>query len=199
MTPVQTSPTIEASISLFSDQEITNAALERVGNNTSMSFTRPSSPEGAGKQPLFPESGDLVTLLWAAGPDETLDYHFLGRGAFTVDLLCADGQTAVEVEQPFATPDPDIVATGAGIGLPLTGAPSMSPPEVVAFTVSPTSAPSSLLPPPQRSDGSATSGALPGLLQARVGGLFGGHRSDFVRAMAFGLFAVGVSLTPALL
>lgn len=189
--PVQSLPTTEESISPFSDQEITNAVLERVGNNTSMSFTRPTSPEGVGKQPLFLESGDHVTLLWAAGPEDTFGYHFLGRGAFTVDLLCADSQTVVDVNQPFETPDPAIVPTAAGSGLPFTEVPTMSPLDVLLFTVSPTPAPTSPQ-PPQPADGSNTSGALPGLLQA--GGGFIGLHIGFARAMAFGLFAVGVSL-----
>lgn len=193
---MQSSPTIEESISLFSEQEITNVALEKVGDSTSMSFTRPSTPDSVGKQPLFPASGDLVTLLWAAGPDDAFGYHFLGRGAFTVDLLCAASQPVVEVEQPFATPDPIIVATGAGIFPPLTEAPSMTPPEVLMFTVSPTSAPTSAFPPQQLLEDGTTSGALPGLLQA--GGSVFGLRIDFARAMAFGVFAIGVSTTSVL-
>ena len=184
--PVQSSPTIEESISLFAIQEITSSALERVGDSTSMSFTRPSTPESLGKQPLFPATGDPVTLLWAAGPDDAFGYHFLGRGAFTVDLLCTSNQLDVDVEQPFPT--------GASTVVPLTEAPSMTPPEVLAFTVSPTSAPTSPFPPRSLDDGT-TSGA-PGLLE--VGGSLFGLPGDFARALAFGVFAIGVSATSIL-
>lgn len=177
--PVYQVPTIEESIFLFPDQELANAAWERVGNNTSMSFTRPTIPAGEGKQLLFP--GDPVTMIWAAGTDDTygesIGYHFLGRGAFTVDLLCAS-----------------VVATGASNAMPLTEAPSMSP-RAVGFTVSPTSAPTSPLLPVPLDDG-MSSGALAGLLQD--GGSVFGVRS-FARAMAFGLVAIGVSATSALL
>lgn len=190
--PVQLSPTTEASISPFSEQEITNAALERVENSTSLSFTRPITPKSVGKQPLFPDSGgELVTLLWAAGPGDTFGYHFLGRGAFTVDLLCADGQPAVELEQPFATPDPEIVATQASSLPSVTAAPSISPPEILAFTVSPTSAPTSPF-TPQPFDGRATSGA-PGLMNT-WGDSFG-VCNGFARAIVFGLLSIVVSTT----
>lgn len=183
------SPTTEESISLASEQEITSARLERIENGTSMSFTRPMTPLGVGKQPLFPASGEPVVLLWAAGPDDAFGFHFLGRGAFTVDLLCAAPPTQPMTEE-------EVGPTEASSAPPLTEAPSMSPPDVLEFTISPTSAPTSAL-PPQASDGSATSGALPGLMQAG-GGLLG-LRSVFARAMAFGLFVVGVSATSALL
>lgn len=173
---MQSSPTTEASISVCPKQDITNTALERAGKTTSMSFTRPASPEG--KQTLFPDLGNSPTmLLWAAGPEDEFSYHYLGRGAFTVDLLCVP-----PVLQRDHTVDP-------------TEAPSTTPPDVFAFTVSPTSAPTSIPRPPPSGGGGITSGALPGLLQAG-GGLLG-RRIEFV--MAFGLFLFGVSTTSALL
>lgn len=185
---MQRSPTIEESINLFSVQEITSAVLTKGGDGTAMSFTRPITPESAGKQSLFPTSDGPVTLLWAAGPDDTFGYHFLGRGAFTVDLLCeAISQPVEEVGPPLATLEPEIVATVAGSIPPLTEAPSMSPAEVLALTFSPTSAPTSPF-PPLPFDGRATSGALPGPMQA--GGSLFGLRSCFALAMTFGVFAI---------
>eukprot|EP00903_Cladosiphon_okamuranus_P015615 g14419.t1 len=187
--PVQLSPTTEESISLFPEQEITSTELERVESSISMSFTRPMMPLGVGKQPLFPESGEPLVLLWATGPDDAFGYHFLGRGAFTVDLLCVASPT-----QPMA--EEGVGPIEASSPPPLTQAPSISPPEVLEFTVSPTSAPTSAL-PPQASDGSATSGALPGLFQ--VGGGLLGLQSLYAWAMVLGLFVCGGTATSALL
>lgn len=187
---MQSAPTIEASISLFSEQEITSTVLEKVGNETSLSFTRPMDPKVGGKQNLPSESGTPAILLWAAGPDATFGYHSLGRGVFTVNLLCADDQPVVDEEQPSS----EIVGTDPGFAPPLTLAPSVSP-DILVFSVSPTVAPGST-PPPQAVDDSTTSGALPRLLQAG-GGFFGLGRDnlvgDFSRAVFFGLFALGVS------
>lgn len=191
---MQSPPTTEASISLFSDQEITNTALEKVGNETSLSFTRPMQPAVDGKQTLPSESGIPTILLWAAGTDPTFGYHF-GRGAFTVDLVCADDQTVVDEEQPSS----EIVSTEPGSAPPLTLAPSLSP-DVLMFTVSPTVAPA-LTPPPQVV-GDSTSGAMPRLLQAG-GGLLGLCRNnlfgDSSRAVIIGLNVFVVSTASTML
>lgn len=177
----------------FSEQEITGTALEKVGNETSMSFTRPMKPTVAGKQALpSSESSTPTILLWAAGSDVTFGYHSLGRGAFTVDLLCADDQTAeVDEEQP----DSEIVTTEPGSAPPLfTLAPSLSP-GFLAFTASPSVAP--VITPPQQEVDDTTNGAVPRVLQAG-GGFLGLSTRDnlvdgFSRAVVFGIVVIGAS------
>lgn len=196
---MQSSPTIEASISLFSDQEITGAALEKVGNETSLSFTRPMTPTVAGKQALpSSESSTPAIPLWAAGSDLTFGYHSLGRGAFTVDLLCAEDQTAVDEEEG---PGSEIVGTEPGSPSPLlTLAPSL-PPDVLTFTASPSVAPVSTSPRQEVEDN--TSGAVPRVLQAG-GGLLGLSTRDdlvggFSRAVIFGVIVIGASTASTVL
>ncbi|CAM9648209.1 unnamed protein product, partial [Scytosiphon promiscuus] len=156
--PVQPpSSPVEGSIRLFSDdeQEISARVYENVDNVTSLSFTRPMTPAVDVKVALLDGAGNTTILLWAAGPDDAFGYHFLGRGAFAVDLACSEIQLAVDEGGPGS----EFAATAAGVGNPTTGAPSMSP-DLLVFTASPTVAPA---PPftPQPVDGSTSSGALP--------------------------------------
>lgn len=154
--------------------------LEKAENVTSLSFTRPTTPEVAGKQALLAGADTSAILLWAAGSDDSFGYHFLGRGAFNIDLACSEGQPVVEGDVVEEDEQP---GTEVGSAVPLlTAGPSISPLEV--FSVSPSSAPA----PPvtaQPADGSATSGALPRLPRAVVGFV---HR--FAGAAALGVVAV---------
>lgn len=184
---------LESSIRPFSveEQEITGAVLEKAENVTSLSFTRPTTPEVAGKQALLAGADTSATLLWAAGSDDSFGYHFLGRGAFDVDLACSEGQSVVEGDVMEEEGD-EQPGTEAGSALPLlTEAPSTSP--FVVFSASPSSAPA----PPftaQPADGSTTNGALPWLPRAVVGFV---HR--FAGAAALGYVAVEVFFAFAVL
>ncbi|CAM9374298.1 unnamed protein product [Ectocarpus sp. 12 AP-2014] len=192
---------LEATIRPFSfdEQEITGAVLEKDENVTSLSFTRPTTPEVAGKQALLAGADTSAILLWAAGSDDSLGYHFLGRGAFNVDLACLEDQPVVEgdvVEGDVV--EGDVVegdeqpGTEAGSAVPLlTEGPSASP--FTVFSVSPSSAPA----PPftaQPADGSTTSGALPRVPTAVVGFIY-----RFAGAAALGFAAVEVFFTFAVL
>lgn len=71
-------------------QEITETAVEKAVEVTSLSFSRPTTPVGEGKLPLLANAGAPTTIIWAFGTSETFDYHFpKGRGAFSFDLLCS--------------------------------------------------------------------------------------------------------------
>ncbi|CAM9412834.1 unnamed protein product [Ectocarpus sp. 4 AP-2014] len=182
---------LEASIRPFSvdEQEITGAVLEQDENVTSLSFTRPTTPEVAGKQALLAGAETSAILLWAAGSDDSFGYHFLGRGAFNIDLACSEDQPLVEGDVLEGDEQP---GTEAGIAVPLlTAGPSTSP--FTVFSVSPSSAPA----PPftaQPADGSTTSGALPGVPTAVVGFVY-----RFAGAATLGFAAVEVFFTFAVL
>ncbi|CBN79328.1 conserved unknown protein [Ectocarpus siliculosus] len=162
---------LEASIRPFSvdEQEITGAVLKKDENVTSLSFTRPSTPEVAGKQALLAGADTSAILLWAAGSDDSFGYHFLGRGAFNSDLACTEDQPVVEgdVVEEDAVEGDEQSGTEVGRAVPLlTEGPSTSP--FTMFSVSPSFAPA----PPftaQPADGSTTSGALPRVPTAVVG------------------------------
>lgn len=190
---------VEGSIRLFSDedQEITASVFERADNVTSLSFTRPMTPEVNGKNALLDGAGTTAILLWAAGPDDAFGYHFLGRGAFAVDLVCSEVQLPVEEEEP----DLEVVGTEPGIAAPLTQAPSVSP-ELLAFSASPTVAPASPF-TPQPIDGSDSSGALPrfhraeGVVALLSTGVYVGGGFDGIVALvlvAAGFFAASTVL-----
>ncbi|CAB1105199.1 unnamed protein product [Ectocarpus sp. CCAP 1310/34] len=187
---------LEASIRPYSvdEQEITGAVLERDENVTSLSFTRPTIPEVSGKQALLAGADTSAILLWAAGSDDSFGYHFLGRGAFSIDLACSEGQPVVEgnvVEEDVVEGDEQL-GTEAGSAVPLlTEGPSTSP--FTVFSVSPSSAPA----PPftaQPAGGSTTSGALPRVPTAVVGFVY-----RFAAAAALGFAAVEVFFAFAVL
>ncbi|CAM9590354.1 unnamed protein product [Hapterophycus canaliculatus] len=189
--PVQPpSSPVEGSIRLFSDeeQEITVGVFERVDGVTSLSFTRPMTPEVGGKNALLTGTSNSTILLWAAGPDDAFGYHFLGKGAFTFDLMCPDAQppdsgTEAGVAEPGTTN-------------PFTQAPSVSP-EVLEFSTSPTVAPVVPL-TLQPVDDSTSGGALPRFHRAGGGLVASLRRGFFVGGgfdgalLALVLFAAGV-------
>ncbi|CAN0380918.1 unnamed protein product [Ectocarpus sp. 8 AP-2014] len=156
---------LEAFIRPFSvdEQEITGAVLEKDENVTSLSFTRPTTPEVEGKQALLAGADTSAILLWAAGSDDSFGYHFLGRGAFNIDLACTEDQPVVEgdvVEEDAAAEGDEQSGTEAGRAVPfLTEGPSTSP--FTVFSAPPFTA--------QPADGSTTSGALPRVPTAVVG------------------------------
>ncbi|CAN0456564.1 unnamed protein product [Ectocarpus sp. 12 AP-2014] len=185
---------LEASIRPFSfgEQEITGAVLEKDENITSLSFTRPTTPEVAGKQALLAGADTSAILLWAAGSDDSFGYHFLGRGAFNIDLACSEDQPVVEGDVVEEVEGDEQPGTEAGSAVPLlTEGPSTSP--FTVFSVSPSSAPA----PPftaQPADGSTTSGALPRVPTAVVGFVY-----RFAGAGALGVAAIKVFFTFAVL
>lgn len=189
-------PTVNESISLYPEQGITGGALERVGNDTSLSFTRPTyrDEEASGRQALFSNSSDHAIMLWAADSAETLGYHFLGRGAFSVDLLCVEPADQIEEgeEEEQRGRGLPFEPTMAGSAPFLTEAPSVSP-DVLFISVSPTAAPISLF-APQSADGGTTSGGSPSLPAARGAAALFGLGGCFVRALGLGLLSIGVSI-----
>ncbi|CAM9558688.1 unnamed protein product [Discosporangium mesarthrocarpum] len=95
--------------------EITDASVSQ-GAATSMTFTRPVAPLGAGKTALSLTPGVPSTLLWAVGSDNALGIH-QDRGAETLEILC---------EEPLpVTPSPTLASPAPSMLLTETSAPSL--------------------------------------------------------------------------
>lgn len=105
------------------EQEISEVFVERASGSTSLGFKRPANPIGEGKLSLPTIDDESAILLWAFGPEDTLGYHFEGRGAISLDLLCLSSADDVN-----------------------TGSPTPSPIDGGAFTASPTSSPTAANP-----------------------------------------------------
>lgn len=133
-----------------------------------------------GKNDLPGGVNTTAILLWAAGPDDAFGYHYLGRGAFSVDLVCSGAPLPVDEDESGSEEEPgsEFLVTEAGIVGRPTEAPSASP-EMLVFSASPSVAPVSPL-TPQPVDGS-TSGAS----SSKAGNYFEG-------ALTLVLFAGGV-------
>lgn len=114
-------------------QEITEVFMEKGSGQTTLGFTRPTNPIGQGKLSLMTGTGGPTILLWAFGVRETLDYHFEGRGAISVDLFCSSG-TELEGEVDSIRPTPTPIFGGAES---ITGSPTAAPTVLFAEVVRP--------------------------------------------------------------
>lgn len=98
---------IAAFIDPSPEQEITETFMEKAAGQTTLGFTRPTDPIGEGKLSLMTGTGGPTILLWAFGVSETLNYHFEGRGAISVDLFCSSStelEEAVDSVRPTPAP-----------------------------------------------------------------------------------------------
>lgn len=86
--------------------------MEKANGRTQLAFTRRTDPEGEGKQTLSTGDGSLNTLIWAFGPQDAFGYHFEGRGAISISLVCT--AVADDPKMPSLTPSPVGIASTLG-------------------------------------------------------------------------------------
>ncbi|CAN0065548.1 unnamed protein product, partial [Choristocarpus tenellus] len=105
--------------------EITVESVTQAAGETTISFTRPLAPTGAGKQLLSSTPGDTTVLIWGVGSDNDLGIH-TGRGGLSVDLFCSTAAVTTLAPSPVASVQPSTLVPEATVAATLAPSPAPS-------------------------------------------------------------------------